>query len=129
MPELNQPASTLTPPVARCTDVWNRAYRADLYGGTWAAPLAEGTEGDLGGVEELGASRGVDGAEEDALRAAGDEVADVVIAVELGHGLAEGVPGGEHGGSLGLVDGEIGAVCAVPHVGAAGDGGVRVDAG
>lgn len=30
MSELNQSASTVNPAVARCTDAWNRAYRADL---------------------------------------------------------------------------------------------------
>ena len=30
MPELNPSASTVNPAVARCTDAWNRAYRADL---------------------------------------------------------------------------------------------------
>ncbi len=30
MSELNPSATTASPAVARCTDVWNRAYRADL---------------------------------------------------------------------------------------------------
>lgn len=73
---------------------------------------SEDGEGGLGGVEEAGGFDGLDGADEDAVGGAGDEVADVLEAGERGHGVAivgGGVAGGEDAvaaaGYGGFVDG------------------------
>jgi len=60
-------------------------------GGFWL--VVEGTDSNLGGVEELGAFDGVDGANDHAMSGAGDEVADVFEAGEIGHGVAVGIDG------------------------------------
>ena len=60
--------------------------------------LLEGGEGDLGGVEELAGVSLLDGSQEDAVAGAGDEVADVLITGERGHGQAEGYAGAALGG-------------------------------
>lgn len=57
----------------------------------WFALTGECAEGDLGGVEELSALIAGDGADEDAVGGAGDEVADALKAGEDGHGVAVGV--------------------------------------
>jgi len=48
---------------------------------------------DLGGVEEPGSVGAGDGAEQHAVRCAGDEIADVLVAGERGHGVAIGGSG------------------------------------
>ena len=55
---------------------------------------------DLGGVEETRGVLGFDGADESALGDAGDEVADIVIPDERGHGVVPGFSG--IGGALEL---------------------------
>lgn len=54
---------------------------------------AKGAERDLGGIEQLAAFNGVDGPDDHALSGAGDEVADVLVAGEVGHGVAVGFDG------------------------------------
>lgn len=49
-----------------------------------------GVEGDLGSVKELAAPFWRDGANEDAVGGAGDEVADAFVAGEHGHDVAVG---------------------------------------
>lgn len=53
----------------------------------------EEAEGDLGGVEDLAAAVGLDGADENAVGGAGDEVADAVGAGEERHGAGVGFSG------------------------------------
>ena len=55
--------------------------------------MREGIEGDLGGVDEPSAYFGGNGANEDAMGRAGDEIADALVAGEQGHGVAVGFPG------------------------------------
>ena len=49
--------------------------------------------GDLGGVEESGSDGAGDGFDQHAVGYAGDEVADVLVTGERGHGLAVSVFG------------------------------------
>src|SRR5580658_10083042 len=55
--------------------------------------MAENTAGDLGGIEEFRAFNGVDEAVDHAVGGAGDEVADVLRAGEIGHGGTVGFGG------------------------------------
>ena len=71
------------PPAVRTGHMPDRLSRFRL-------PLDQ-AEGDLGGVEELAAPFGRDGADEDAVGGAGYEVADAFIADEHGHGVAVGL--------------------------------------
>lgn len=50
----------------------------------------EDIEGNLGSVKELAASFGGDGADEDAVGGAGDEVADAFVAGKHRHGATVG---------------------------------------
>ena len=86
--------------------------------------LGQGCEGDLGGVEELGAVFVLDGSCEHGGAGAGDEVADILIAREWGHGEAKGFAGAALGGVQvsGLLQGL--RVDLLPDLGAKGDGGV-----
>jgi len=60
----------------------------------------EGGERDLGGVEKLVCPLLRDGLNEDAVGGAGDEVADIVVAGQGGHRLAEGGASQEGGDDL-----------------------------
>lgn len=55
--------------------------------------VSERSDGDLGGIQKLGAFHGVDGGEDHALGGAGDEVAAVLVAGKVGHGAAVGIGG------------------------------------
>ena len=87
---------------------------------------AKGDAGQLGGIEETRTVRAGDGAQQNALRDTGDEVAYGIGAVESGETLTVG-PGCVHRGEdfafalgAGLLEGVI------PGGAAAGDGGVGV---
>ena len=98
--------------------------RVRLGPGLGSGLLRHACEGDLGSVEELAAVFLFDGAEEHAVAGASDEVADILIAGEWGHGQAKGF-GGTALGSVdvsGLLDGR--RVNLSPDLGAKGDGGV-----
>jgi len=86
--------------------------------------LRHACEGDLGGVEELAAVFRFDGAEEQTVAGASDEVADILIAGERGHGQAIGFGGTALGGVhvSGLLHGR--RVNLEPNLGTKGDGGV-----
>jgi hypothetical protein len=78
--------------------VWLRlGLRGLAAAGSRAGFAREAAEGDLGGVDELGAQLFVDGIEDHALSDAGDEAADVVFAAEKWHGVAVGFAGGFDG--------------------------------
>lgn len=98
--------------------------RARLGPGLGFGLLRHACEGDLGGVEELAAVFRFDGAEEHAVAGASDEVADILIAGERGHGQAKGFGGTALGGVhvIGLLHGR--RVNLSPDLGAKGDGGV-----
>ena len=83
-------------------------------------------ERDLCGIEKPGALSAIEGAEENALGDAGDEVADVVVADERGHGFSKGGGGALGGSGFGLIDGDVDLEGAVECVAAAGDGVVGV---
>lgn len=53
--------------------------------------MAERAEGDLRGIEEFGALDGVNDVDEHSISDAGDEVADVLVAGQIGHGAAIGL--------------------------------------
>lgn len=88
---------------------------------------AERGERDLGGVEELGAAGAVDCADEHAVGGAGDEVADVFIPAERGHGVAVEMGGLAGGGGSVPAFGQFPLEDGVPGGEAAGDGGVCGD--
>src|ERR1700691_6177870 len=84
---------------------------------------AEGADGDLGGVE---VSRGVDGgdiAAEDSGGDTGNEVADVLVAGEVGHGFQVGVLGTIPGFGFTEIHGTAFQDGAVAGIAAALDGG------
>jgi hypothetical protein len=81
-----------------------------------------GCEGDLGGIEELAAVFVFDGPQERAVGGAGDEVADVPVTREWGHGQAEGFAGTALSSVSGLLQG--GRVNFLADLVAKGDGGV-----
>ena len=63
----------------------------------------QGTEGDLGGVEELSAALRGDGADQDAVGGAGDDIANAIVSFENRHGIAIG--GSSFAGSDELAEG------------------------
>lgn len=88
-------------------------------------------ESDLGRVEELAALFGRDGADEDAVRGAGYEVADAFVTGEQGHGVAIGFGCGPGGIDIELVVGVFRIVLAglegtLPGSAAAAKGGFGV---
>ena len=99
--------------------VWLDAVRVRVFG----LP-GHGCESDLGGVEELAGVFVLDGSEEHALAGAGDEVTDILIARERGHGQAEGYADAAFGGAQVLRSLPCGCVNPYPGLIAEGDGGV-----
>jgi hypothetical protein len=65
--------------------------------GGFGGGFAHGRDGTLGGVEEAGSFSGIDDPDEHGVGDAGNEVADVLVAIERGHGPAVGF------GSFGFV--------------------------
>lgn len=92
------------------------------YGAGLGFGLGEGTESDLGSVEKLVAILFLDGADEHAVAGAGDEIADVFIAAEGRHGLAEGFAGVAFGGVFVLGSVHRRSVDLVPRGSTAGHG-------
>lgn len=86
--------------------------------------VTECAEGDLRGVEELGAVLAQDGADEHPVRGAGDEIADAFIASERGHGVAVGVVSVVGGEDIIFAFGFFGIVAELPGLAASRDGGV-----
>ena len=83
----------------------------------------ESGEGDLRGVEELGAVFVRHGFDEHPVRGAGDEIADAFIVNERGHGVAVGCVRIDCGGDSVFAFRSVGLVAGLPGFAASGDGG------
>ena len=76
------------------------------------------------GVEELGGVLARNGADEHAVRGAGDEIADAFMVKERGHGVTVGRVGVVRGEDIAFAFRSFGLVAALPGFAASGDGGV-----